>query len=264
MIDPEVRRLAQERIGPRMEERRRLFPRQIASINESMTLRGLGRSSFRTQAIQEACEQEMATRAALAWTEIRTVLAAVGVRFTEDLAGDLKAEVKEHLHTGDLVQVVNGAGGDDQQLRGSLDRTLRMIGSDIDLYAVNLKRVAEQQGRAGQPIYNFLGPVGAVQTGAGSVAHVVQSIGAGDREALLRALEALGQAVAAVKDLAAERRVDILQLVDDSKRELAKERPNTLRLPGLLRDLATAVQTIPAAQEAYETLRALMTALGLG
>jgi hypothetical protein len=264
MMDPDAGRLARERIAPRMDERRRLFRQRIEIIKNNMSLRGLGRSGALIETIQEACVQEAAARAELAWTELRNVLAALGVSFTEELAGDLKDEVRQQIHTGDLVESVNGAGGDDQSFRMTVERWLRMIGADIDLYAVNLKRLAEQQGRPGQPILNFLGPVGAVQTGAGAIANVVQDMGAGDREALSRALEAIRQALEVGKELVGARKAEVLELLEEGKRELAKERPNSVRLPGLLRDLATAVQTIPAAKEAYETLRALMTALGLG
>src|SRR5207244_6436574 len=74
MIDPEVSRLVRERIGPRMEERRRLVPRRILVIENDMATRGLGQSSIRTQVIQEACEQEVAARIALSWTELKNIL----------------------------------------------------------------------------------------------------------------------------------------------------------------------------------------------
>jgi hypothetical protein len=38
-------------------------------------------------------------RVAPSWGELKTVLAAVGVSVTEDLARELKAEVKERVHT---------------------------------------------------------------------------------------------------------------------------------------------------------------------
>jgi len=102
------------------------------------------------------------------------VLAAVGVSFTEQLAGDLKGQIGQHVALDDLVRIVNGAAGDDRRFDSSVEHQLRKIGSDIDLYCANLKRAAEQQGRTGPPIYNFHGPVAAVQTGPYSTASVVQ------------------------------------------------------------------------------------------
>ena len=64
MIDPEVSRLARDRIGLRMEERRRRFPDVIRMVEETMAGRGLSQSSVRTNAIQNACDNEAALRLA--------------------------------------------------------------------------------------------------------------------------------------------------------------------------------------------------------
>ncbi|MGH7325467.1 MAG: hypothetical protein ACREJ9_12595 [Candidatus Rokuibacteriota bacterium] len=263
MIDPEVGKLARERIGPRMEERRRLLSRQIETINNTMAIRGLGSSSVRNKAIQEACEQETAARATLAWENLKAVLAATGVSFSEELAGDLKAEVAQHVHSGDLAQLVNAASGDDQRIRESVGRALRMIGSDIDLYAVNLKRTAEDQGRAGQPIYNFMGPVGAVQTGPYATATVVQQFGPAQREALSQALQALRARVEAIEAAAMPQKAELVELIDDARMEVKRDQPNRLRLTSALSGIAMTIQTVGAAPDAYAALKAAAAAVGI-
>jgi len=182
-----------------MEERRRRFPDVIRMVEETMAGRGLSQSSVRTNAIQNACDNGAALRLADSWTDLKNVLAAVGVSFTEQLAGDLKGQIGQHVALDDLVRIVNGAAGDDRRFDSSVEHQLRKIGSDIDLYCANLKRAAEQQGRTGPPIYNFHGPVAAVQTGPYSTASVVQLFGAEHRQALANALDELRARVEALE-----------------------------------------------------------------
>ena len=113
MIDPEVSRLARDRIGLRMEEHRRRFPDVIRMVEETMSGRGLSQSSVRTNAIQDACDHEAALRLADSWTDLKNVLAAVGVSFTEQLAGDLKGQIGQHVACGfrKLWPVISGNSG---------------------------------------------------------------------------------------------------------------------------------------------------------
>ena len=263
MIDPEVSRLVRERIGPRMEERRRLVPRRILVIENDMATRGLGQSSIRTQVIQEACEQEVAARIALSWTELKNILAAVGVSFTEELAGDLKGQVAQHIAVADLVQIVNGAAGDDHRFHSSVERELRMLSSDVDLYCANLKRVAEQQGRTGQPILNFHGPVGAVQTGPYAAASVVQQFGVEQRQALARALDELRARIETLEASALPQKSEVVELIEEARQEVAKDRPNGLRLTSVLSGVATAVQTIGATEAAYQAVKLAAAMAGI-
>jgi hypothetical protein len=161
------------------------------------------------------------------------------------------------------LQIVNGVGGDDHNLRGAMDRALQMVGSDVDLYVINLRRVAEQQGRMGQPILNFLGHVGAVQTGPYATATIVQEFGIDERQALIRSLEELRACIATVEAEATPTKTDVVEVIDEAHAEVRKERPNPLRLTSILSGIGTAVQTIAAAQPAYQMLKAAAATVGV-
>ena len=263
MIDPEVSRLARDRIGLRMEERRRRFPDVIRMVEETMAGRGLSQSSVRTNAIQNACDNGAALRLADSWTDLKNVLAAVGVSFTEQLAGDLKGQIGQHVALDDLVRIVNGAAGDDRRFHSSVEHQLRKIGSDIDLYCANLKRAAEQQGRTGQPIYNFHGPVAAVQTGPYSTASVVQIFGAEHRQALTNALDELRARVEALETTVMPQKAEVVELIDEARGEVRREQPNRLRLGSVLSGIGTAVQTVAATEAAYHALKAAAAMAGI-
>ena len=263
MKDAEVDRLARARIGPKMEERRRLFFRQVQAIDIQVTSQRPGDSRARAQATQDACEREAEDRAWVPWNELRAVLAATGVRYTVELTSELNAEVKRHLVIDDLVSFVNSVGGDEWTVRGAAERALKMISSEIDLYGVKLKRLAEEQGRIEQTIYNFVGPVGAVQTGAYSTATVVQQFDTKERQSLKIALDELHARVVALEVSALPQKEDVLELINDARAEVDRERPNRLRLGSTLSGIGTVIQTVGAAEAAYHALKIAAAMIGI-
>ena len=129
--------------------------------------------------------------------------------------------------------------------------------------APNLKRAAEQQGRTGQPIYNFHGPVAAVQTGPYSTASVVQIFGAEHRQALTNALDELRARVEALETTVMPQRAEVVELIDEARSEVRREQPNRLRLGSVLSGIGTAVQTVAATEAAYHALKAAAAMAGI-
>jgi hypothetical protein len=56
---------------------------------------------------------------------------------------------------------------------------------------------------------------------------------------------------------------EIVELIDESKAELAKDKPNVSRLRGLLPSIALAIQTSAALRPAYEIFKRALALMGL-
>lgn len=112
-------------------------------------------------------------------------------------------------------------------------------------------------------VNNFNAPVGAVQTGPGSTAHVQQQWINGERSELRAALVALREALERAPDVEPEARRELIVDVDSATTELQKEHPNKGRLLRWLGGVGTVVGTIGSVQPAYEAVKALARALGL-
>ena len=102
---------------------------------------------------------------------------------------------------------------------------------------------------------NFHGSVGAVQTGTGATANVVQNIGsAADREHVLAALAAVTTALQAAASLTEIKRTQSLEVVEVLAAEVKKERPNAISVSGMVEALGFLIQTIPEAEGAWRTV----------
>jgi translation initiation factor 2B subunit (eIF-2B alpha/beta/delta family) len=112
-------------------------------------------------------------------------------------------------------------------------------------------------------VHNFNAPVGAVQTGPGSTAHVQQQWINGETSELLAALLLLRQALERAPDVEPEARRELIVEVDSATTELQKEHPNESRLLRWLGGIGAVVGSIGSVQPAYEAVKALARALGL-
>ena len=128
---------------------------------------------------------------------------------------------------------------------------------------MSLRRHVEREGRAGQAVFNFHGPVGAVQTGPGAVANVVQHIGPHDRAEILRALAQLAAAIQALGQWSGPPREQVLELVDECRVEVERAEPNGLRIAAVAMGIAAAVQTVADGRPAYDTLKAALAVVGV-
>lgn len=123
---------------------------------------------------------------------------------------------------------------------------------------------SERQGAASSSsTYNFYGNVGAFQTGPGASANIIQNLGSEDKDALLNALNLVRDTLTLVRDLAAEQKDELLQMVDDSVKEVKSTNPNNTKLRTILTAIATTIQTVGSAQPAYQALKTALLPLGI-
>jgi len=273
MLDHKITELARTMIQAELEGRRRELARDVERIQNEAAARGVGRSGAIVGQVYERCVHEIETRARVTWQILAKVLSTAGVTLTDDLAGELKAEVESYVPSDvqELTQLLSSVAdrigfGQFSPLTDTRAHALRKIGAEIDLFVLALKRrdeASEGQAIPVPSVLNFYSPVGVVQTGPGATAHVIQNLGGQDKEALVQALEHVRQDLIRVTEVAGFSRQEVVELVDDARTELEKSRPNGLRLTNILTGIATTIQTAGSLQPAYQALKAALLPLGI-
>ncbi len=188
MIDKDIVRIAEERLRVEFEEQTASILRQIKSQQSEAAIRGLGRSGAYLNGIATICAVGIKNRAQLVWQTFFRFLSTTGISYHETLAQELKLlvanQVPENCGSEDLVKQQAALIGFNNllpQLERDLESTrqaaLVNFGTEIDLFVYSLKKKVEMQEKeATSTIFNIYSPVGAIQTGDGSIANVTQSI----------------------------------------------------------------------------------------
>jgi hypothetical protein len=224
--------------------------------------------------LMELYGEEVARRADVIWRNLHRAHTSLSLVHAEGLAGDLLAAFRVDLEVtvkellpklmADLNRAHKFNGEPDwvAQLNAARDHELARYEAEIDHYVASLAQ-AKARGAAPQASYVIHGNVGAVMTGAGAVAHVVQNIGVAQRDELLRALEMVKQAIAQAPEIVERDRTELAELADEASAEVTKDKPNAKRLALTLQTLAATVQGIANGPAAYEVLRAAAVAIGI-
>ena len=133
---------------------------------------------------------------------------------------------------------------------------------EIDLYAASLKDSGEES--ESQPAtYNFYGNVGAVQSGAGSTANVVQNLAETDRQEIVNALNEVKLAIQNLTDKEEREVNELVEVVDESIEELNKTNPNNTKLYACFNILSGSIQAIANAGAAYQAIKNALVPLGI-
>jgi hypothetical protein len=140
------------------------------------------------------------------------------------------------------------------QRKGGVGMSLFCKGIEFDSWKADMTtKVPEPTGHT----FNFNAAVGSVQSGSHSVAHVQQSFDPRQLAGLKSALEAVLAEFARV-DLPADTREEAQGLIESAIVEIDKPKPNKLSLRSLLGGVATTVQTLGSASDAYKALTTLL------
>jgi hypothetical protein len=240
-------------------------------IRSDMARRGLTASSIAVHQYRKAAEAELRTRSLLIWGALTRVHVMLGreraVSLAEKFMREVTAQLDEQVRQleGGLEQVLpTGLGSFTPESAKSLadarSGALVRLGAEIDLYVDSLEAAGNAASASGQPVFNISGGVGAIQTGAGAVAHVAQDF---DKEVLLHALTLVSQQIATAASTAPAVRSEIEDLVIESRQELQKPTPSLIKVRGLLTGIATTIQTMGSMQQAYQALKAGLVMLGI-
>lgn len=277
MLDPKVADISRRFTAGHLLERRQQVEIAIA---RQLTLPSGVRSGAAALAIQTLCINEIRGAVEVAWGNIWRVLSNVGFEPTDQLEQDLKVELRSQVesHNGALMYIIGtaacqAAGVPDSHplvrdgrmaLLTAFDQARESVAAEIALCIETAKRRAGATTTEAPTTVNyFYSPVGAVVTGAKATANVVQNLGAGDRAEVLKVLDEFRRAVSALVEVPEQFRANVIELIDDGREELRKERPNGFRLSSALSGVAMTVQTAGALQPAYQALKTALAAFGL-
>src|SRR5207244_11528314 len=170
---------------------------------------------------------------------------------TADLRETLVGEVERALdaespdllhHYHEAKRIAGAVNVPSDELHQLRLRALDKVAAQID-FAI-LEATGGQPAGTQAATFNFYAPIGVVQAGPGSAAVVHQQIGATERDTILRALEAVEQALPAARALVATERALVDEVIVDARSELAKPQPNALRMRGASTGIATTIQTL--------------------
>jgi hypothetical protein len=254
----------------RLSERKRMFPQELSRIAADSSARGALHSSMHIHLAQTAHERELDVRAIIVWESLVRVHRTIGAPNPPGLREDFKSLLNSQIESNyselnaSFVQVATRFGGLRQQpdLSAVLPQIVAKHEIEVDLYVDSLRATRPQEDTA-SPTYNFYGNVGAVQTGAQSVANTVQNLGAEDRVAIASALQQVADAIAASSSMQERHRSELLQLAAEARTQVESSEPNSTKLLTILNVLAATVQTLPNAQPAYQVLKSAVLPLGI-
>jgi hypothetical protein len=264
LIDVKSREVIATRIRLDLADRQNVLASQVRAIMAEMTERGALRSGMTVTAVDLVVRQEALIRAELAWQTVAKVITAQGLPATDALTDEAKVLVEEHVRASspDLsVQLANathvagrGSNSTDAHLRDAFAR----VGTEIDIAMMAGKK---QQETTGATTINIYQPYGIVQTGAGSSATFSPS--AGSIQALTEALTSVQRALEKASGGDAVTTRETLEIVEETKSELAKPKPNGLRVKAGISAVAATIRTMGSMPEAYQLLKGGASLIGI-
>ncbi len=272
MIPQLVVATARHAVEVAIDERRAIFNREVADLRAQFSIRGMGVSTPMLQAVKDRISAEFKIRAMMAWQIWARALATQHAIILADLRGRLTEEIETALRldalSSDLQQqyltvrnVVNWMGDPADLLPRMQQQAMDAVLVEIDFAILEATKAQPAGAQTGD--FHFYGPVGAVQTGPGASALVQQQFGAAERETIGRALEAVEHALPAAKELGAQDRQQLMELVVEARQDLEKPQPNPHRIRGTLTTIATSIQTLGAAAPAYALVKGALALMGV-
>jgi len=267
MINSDVLSVVERRVVQDLEDRREAFFREVENLWGEMSLNGVLLSGMTVARTFGAIGNEFRVRASLIWHAFARAFDTTGLILNDTVASEVKQRLAHMLETSsaDLLERYQRAA---DLMPGSArpksfdnlkSAAVERINTEID-YAVLRHSIRTESAPNVVTIYQSYG---IVQTGTGASASFIINLGDEERLEIERALEAVEQALNQAASLGKAEHEQALELVTDVKSELQRAEPNGFRIRGALQGLATAIQTIAAAPQAYQLLKGAAALLGL-
>lgn len=251
-------------------EREHDAPRQIGKVKTEAAHRGAFHSGGTILMINEILGRELQARAILLWQAIVRVHRIVGVDEDVDLADYFKRVFRQYLDEAlnallsvyekqsQLISVKAPSN-----LKGIAELSIKKHDVEIDLYVDSLRGKGRDAVASPASTYNFYGSVGAVQSGPGAYANVVQNLAASEKRDIVDALQEVKSALQNVTDRDEKETGELIELVDESVIELQKSNPNSTKLRAWFDVIAGTIQVLANAGPAYRALKAALLPLGI-
>ena len=269
MLDEKIASLARKTAAPTLKDLDEPLARSIQAIKRKLHAFG-----HMYAVIMGRYAQEMAQRADIIWRNLHRAHQSHGAPHSENLRNDLREALRVDLDAmmtvlSPLFETDMKGAPQSAKERSWMnkfgdvrDHELARHEAEIDHYVTTLE-TARARGTQSSAAYIVHGNVGAIVSGTGATATVVQNINPDQGDALVKALEAVKEAISGAPELIDTDRQELLELADEAAAEVSKEKPNGRRLAVILQSLAAAVQGIASGPAAYEVLRSAARAIGL-
>lgn len=276
MVDEEITKIAHDRIRIEIGEQNNNLHIEIDRVKAEMSYRGVLRSSMAIKRVTGLCVETIKNRAQLVWQTLFRFITTSGISYSENLSEELKGLIVHHLpeNLGDVrdhVKKITEIAGSpnmyermEQELVSARNQALAKVGTEIDLFvhALKKKEAAETNGTS-STVFNIYSPVGSIQTGDSSIANVTQNIDTEVKEQIRKALEDIELALNQPEVEPSSSKTELIEVVQESKDEIQKEKPNVTRLRSLLTTVGTSIQVVSSLKPAYGTLKQALTFLGI-
>lgn len=105
--------------------------------------------------------------------------------------------------------------------------------------------------------------VGSVQTGSHAVANVVLQNNTQVVAELVKALDEVGIGLGKIAEIPCHDKMEVAELVEDGKDELAKPKPNMTKVRTFLAGIAAAISAVADMKPAYELLKVAALKMGI-
>ncbi|MDO1582453.1 hypothetical protein [Rhizobium oryzicola] len=240
---------------------------QMQAIS-TLVSRGLhgGTASYRM--LSELVRKQIVPRTALIRNTMFRVLTAHGIPITSDNATEIKdvviSEIRRQFQTMESLYLskVGSEGG----AQNFTDSNRKILDGEITRTRVEIDLIAEaapmRNPRDSNSTFVFNGPVGVVQSGESNFAQNTQTLGADANEALRAALHLVLQHRDDIEN-ARGGSAEVVELAEESLSELAKEKPNGLKLKSAIVGVAQAIEFVPKVESAYTSLKHAASLLGI-
>ena len=267
MLDPNIASVVENRVAQDLEDRREAFEREVGQLWEEMNAKGTLRSGATAKLTLAAIGNEFRVRSTLIWYAFARAIDAKRIKLNEVIGSEVKKRISDLLERNsydlpehyqklkNLVSISSLSNSIAELSKAALER----IYTEID-YAM-LKH--SESSESSPSVVNIYQSYGIVQTGSSSSAALEIKIGAEERVELEKALYAVKQIFEQINLIGESERNEALELVSDVENEIQRGKPNVSRIRGALQGLATSIQTIAAAKQAYQLLKGAASLFGL-
>jgi hypothetical protein len=265
MLDEEIVELAFRRTQLEIKDQWEQLRKELNTIKTKMAVQGALGSGATLVRITDLCVRAVNRRAHLIWHTVYRFITTTGINYSDELSTELKAliahELPEELpdfkgYIKNTIKILN-APKTAEKLLGNLDNArdhaLKKVGTEIDLFVHSLMKKSEMSETGMEsPIFNMYSPAGPIQT-----------IDAGLGRQLINALDAIKSGVNQLQDLPEHPKTEIVEIIEDSRTELEKTKPNITKLRSLLTTVGVSIQNNHSLKPGYDVLKQELTYLGI-
>jgi hypothetical protein len=275
MVPHEAKNDFNEIIGIEMFEMNRTLSGAMAATQSRLIAKGLGTSGPAMQLLVEDATNSLKARAQYILGQLLRCLAAHQVRLDETTLPeaiallrdtiDVQSQVIRSKLFGFPVFQTNGLEGARHQLEAQYaqesPRLIKRLTTELRLAMAASKKDSNMAASSTNMTFN--GPVGLIQTGDGSQAAVTQHIDLGTRTQLLSVLQSYIDELDKVENHSMAGREELKEMVLETKDELEKAKPNSLKIGSGLRTIAETSKFIGSLGPAYQVLKPLLSYFGI-